>query len=454
MKALRMSLIHLFWYNNSSITLFEQQKMSISGRSFFISRPIIFVLQMVLLQEMIRFGMAEVKLTAESQAIASPLKELKYADFITKLSGTSFINPSPQEIATQKVTALDSNLGQSKAVMQALQLCDQALGEILSENSWLPRAQLLHDIQQRDLTIILQKAKHDGDEYKAAYVAATETILMNYQPHLSKEMYKKSLLNELMSHLVAKAHRRCRIIPKNPNNMSVFFLRRDGTINPVLKNQLQLAIAKGIELINQMQKLWEKRKEKLSALENDRLIKFLIAVKRYHPSAFRFPAALHKEAGGLDHLIKTGFYQQKGVYLETGPASPASMPYSFGRLEGDYYIFHHTNNIHSSKGKIQAFFIDFQQMQKSMHSPRGPYVHVDENNRLTEMATFIAEFPKPILELFFPDFFTYTEKYLSRCSLLATKNSSRRQAKQPQYEKIPDKPKANKDRPRMGKKPR
>ena len=66
------------------------------------------------------------------------------------------------------------------------------------------------------------------------------------------------------------------------------------------------------------------------------------------------------------------------------------------------------------------------------------------------MATFVAQYPKPVLKLLFPEFFNYTADYLSRCSS-SLYAPSRRQAKQPQYEKTPDKPQPRKDQPRHGK---
>ncbi|OAI50045.1 hypothetical protein AYO45_00250 [Gammaproteobacteria bacterium SCGC AG-212-F23] len=421
------------------------------GNSPASSSNISFIIMILLLHEVQKI---EAKQITENPEITAGLAKLQYPDFVVRPSGGITINPVPAEIIKHGVTILSSPLQESltpEKAQEARQLCDEAIAEILSEDSWLPRAQLWQDIRDRSLKIVLGRARNE--ETMGGYSVDEETVYLDYKSHLAKNAYKKALFNELMSHLIVKAHKRCHIIsPISNKTMAIPFLKKDGTLDPQRKKQMQQAIETGSKYMSEIKALWQKRTTcSLSTEENHLLIQFLAAAKHYKPQTFCNDLSVFGGEKGIHYLIEKNVLQRDGDYLEPGPNYPIGQLTWHGKIQGNSICYHHTKNIHSAKGRIEALFNDFHQFQQAMQAKHGPYAEQDENHKLAEMATFIAQFPKPVLQMFFPDFFTYTTHYLSRCSLYPP---AHRQTKQPQYEKTIDKPQATKDQPRQGKSPR
>lgn len=432
------------------------------------------LLSLILLAEMVRHQTAEATLTKNHDRTITSAAP----DFFVGSSGIVTTNPTIASISQLPITIIDAALAgkiTSEEKINASSLCDEAIHDLLRENTWIPRGQLLDDIKNKRLKIFLStpKASYSSSSI-GSYDAQKQVIIVFYKQGLNKGDYKKAFLNELMSHLVTASHRRCGIAAQNINLLTMPFLKKDGTICEEQKKQLNEAIHTGINRVNSIKTLWERRKEMLSHEENHLLIQFLSAVKHYQPQTFQ---NLLSELGGEKGLkmeIDRKIYHRDGDVLEAGPNFPKGNPFFRGKIQGDRLIYHHTRNIHTVRGRIQAFLGDFTQIQTSIKSANSPYVHLGEDQRLSEIATFIAQFPMPILELFFQEFLWQTKPYLVQCSSLALKNPPPAPVptfmaantswffkpppgyteRLPQYKKIPPKPQPTRDRPRQGRGPR
>lgn len=74
--------------------------------------------------------------------------------------GVDFITKTPiisAELSTQHIFVDDriSKIASVEAISQARTSCEIAIAEILEENSWLPKGQLIMDLQNRNLIIVL-----------------------------------------------------------------------------------------------------------------------------------------------------------------------------------------------------------------------------------------------------------------------------------------------------------
>ncbi len=358
-----------------------------------------------------------------------------------------------------------------KDITEALAFCSAAIVEVLNEHVWLPHTQVLRDLQDGSLRIMMVAPLPDEVETFMGYTSAEGTISIFYYPGLRKEYYKTVLLNELMSYLVRRTHERCRI----PGG-SINFLKEDGSIDQTLREKFERSITEGVERIDTIKSLWARRKEKLSPEENHLLIQFLAAAKHYTPQAFPIRLSAIGGAGMFRKMVKAGrIYREEGDYIVPGPDFPAENTFSRGRIQGDYFVTYYTSNMQSARGRIEGFLGDFDQIQKAMTQMNDhplAYANREDDVKLHEMGTFVAQFPKPLLELLFPDFLTYMHWYSLRCSSGVSKNPPPKAVssftvagapwffspppmsnKQRYAEKTLDKPQSTKERPRAGKGP-
>lgn len=406
--------------------------------------------------------------SGNDQELVSSSTALAIPDFFVDIIGQAITNPIIENTAKAPIALMDARLESKMSandINKALSLCDEAIHEVLKENCWIARDQFIHDIHTQSLKIILTapEALHDSSSI-GSYSIQHQQIVIAHAPGLVKEDYKRAFLNELMSHLVVMSHKRCGIVTKTDKLLGVPFLKKDGTIDPSLEKIFKKSIVVGVARVKQINALWEKRKEKLSAAENNSLIQFLAAAKHYTPKTFHISLADLGGSNGLQKKVAAGIYREAEGYLEPGPHFPPGIPFFRGKKQGDHIIYHHTHNTQSAHGRIQAFLGDFEQITKAMEANHGPYANLPPQHKLTEFATFIGELPKPLLELFFPEFLSATKEYVSRCrgssnaGTMAVSDAlfkpPSHYAKQPRYEKTPPKPHANRDHPRKGKAPR
>ncbi|MDF3055355.1 MAG: hypothetical protein K0Q74_1262 [Gammaproteobacteria bacterium] len=409
--------------------------------------------------------------------VTANLFDLAPPDFSVELSGAVISLPKLPSIKEKVFIKSDRSLESvpHKYGLEAYALCNEALREVLNEHVWLPHGQILRDLEAGSLKIFLTAPSHEANTpLYAFYNIAEKTILIFYKPGLRKEDYKQLLLNELMSHLVVRTHERCRIKISGEQIMlrSLNFLKEDGSIDRTLKEKFERSIIEGIARINAIKALWAIRKEGLSPAENHLLIQFLAAAKHYTP----LPVHTHlSDLGGIvgfRQMIKAGYFREQGGYFEPGPHYPEKTAFFRGHLQDDYFVVHYTSNMQSARGRIDGFLADFDQMQAAMNfvgdHPRA-YAKRGNDEKLHEMGTFIAQFPKPLLELFFPDFRAYIHWYSLRCSSGASKSPPPKVTsscaiagapwffspppvpKQRYSEKMPDKSQPAREYPRAGK---
>lgn len=375
--------------------------------------------------EILKRQTAEAAITSQSQII----QPLILTDFFIQSSDTIVSNLEISSIKKTPITQIDSRSIKkipTKDRDEAFSLCDAALQEILKEHTWLPRGQLLKDLQENSLHVVLITPDLAyGSASMGSYSQLRQVIYIVYKPGLLKEDYKKTLLNELMTHLVIKTHQRCEISTFEKHE-GIPFLKKDGLINQKLMRKFEQSIAEGVEQINKIKAIWIRRKEKLSPTENYLLVQFLAAAKHYTPQTFHTPLL---ELGGKSMLlqaIKQGIYRQEGEYMVPGPNFPKKILFSRGRIQGEYFVEHHTSNLKSAKGRAEGFLGDFDRMLTAINASEGPYAGQKKDVKLTEMGTFIAQYPKALLELIFPDFYAHMSQYLLQCSAKESKTSVRK----------------------------
>lgn len=425
--------------------------------------------------------------TIKQQTTAAATRDNLVAPNLFDLAPPDFsVAPSGDIVSEQKVPNIKENFFVNTApqlqsvspkhALAAYRLCNEAMREILQEHTWLPHGQLLRDLEDGLLKIFLT-APEANTPINAFYDIEKKTILITYRPDLQKEDYKQLLLNELMSHLVVRAHERCQIkIPGEPiTSKSLNFLKEDGSIDKILREKFERSVTEGVARISAIKALWERRKERLSPEENHLLIQFLAAVKHYTPFPVYYPLSEMGGLVGFHQRVKAGRLRERGGYFEPGPNFPIKTAVFRGRLQGDYFIMHHTSNMQSARGRVAGFLGDFDEIQASMNlvddHPRA-YTKRGDDERLHEMGTFIAQFPKPLLALFFPDFHAYMHWYSLRCASGASKSPPPKMtsscaiagapwffapppvSRQRYAKKMPDKPQPTRERPRANKGPR
>ncbi len=354
---------------------------------------------------------------AEDKELSVRPNALAIPDFFVDTFGEIISNPIVESATRKRVTLVGGDLQtkiSSSDVDKTLSLCDEVIYEVLRENTWIARDQFIYDIQTKSLQIVLASPEASYDlSSTGSYSIKHHQIVLSYKPMLEKDNYKMALLNELMSHLVAMSNKRCGVVTKDYQLMAVPFLKADGTIDAALKKEFEAAINLGLKRLEQVKLLWEKRKEKLSVAENNLLIKFLVAVKYYAPKTYHESL---ESLGGLGKFNKmiAEYFRKDGDYLEPGP-NMYGTPFFRGKIAGDYFITHNTHNTGSAAGRLRGFLADFNHARVSMDSKDGPYAKLASHYKISEFATFITELPKPVLELFFPEFLSKIKGYVARC---------------------------------------
>ena len=361
--------------------------------------------------------MRETYSVTDDKASTSGSNAMAIPDFFADTLNGIIFNPIVEGVMRKTITAIDGNLKtriSSSDADQTLALCDDAIYEILSENSWIARDQFINDIHTRSLQIILAAPETSYDSSSmGSYSIKHRQIVISYKPGLVKDNYKMALLNELMSHLAVMSNKRCDIATNEYQLMSVPFLKKDGAVDLSLQKKFENTINLGVKRLEQVKVLLEKKTEKLSISEHNLLLQFLVAAKSYTP---RTSYASLDSFGGrkkFNEMIAMFFHQDRG-YLEPGP-NMYGTPFFRGKIVGDYFISHQTHSTRSAVGKLRGFLADFEQSRTSMNVKEGPYAKLASHYKISEFASFIAELPKPLLKLFFPEFSANLKSYLARC---------------------------------------
>jgi hypothetical protein len=354
---------------------------------------------------------------AEDKELSGGPNALAIPDFFVDTLDGIIFNPIIESATRKRVALIDANLRakiSSSEVDNTLSLCDEIIYEVLRENAWIARDQLIYDIHTKSLQIVLSSPESSYDLSSiGSYSIKHQQIVLSYKPGSVKDNYKMALLNELMSHLVVMSNKRCGIDTKEYELMAVPFLKKDGTVDPTLKKKFEGSINLGLKRLEQVKVLWEKRKEKLSISENNLLIQFLVAVKYYTPKTYYVSLDSFGGSSKFNKMVAE-FFRKDGDYLEPGPNMHGT-PFFRGKIAGNYFISHHTHNTRSATGRLRGFLIDFEQARISMDSKEGPYAKLASHFKISEFASFITELPKPILELFFSEFLSNMKWYLARC---------------------------------------
>ncbi len=338
--------------------------------------------------------------------------------FFVNTSGNAVLNLEIIEIIDNLTIETKELLGNTdpKEIRQAIRMCKDALSELLTEVSWIHRRQLTEQITKKMLSIALFPSNvRYINGISAAYLSKFRKIAIVYTPGLLAADYKASLRNELFSHLTLMSNERCgiKLDDRDLDRMGFPFLKKTGEIDKVLMQRMQKSIDKGVQSIKAMQELWGKRKRKgLSERERKFLHQFSVALKSYKPKT-RYENISTETIRELVHNKKI---LKQGNFIQSGPEATTPAPF-YGYLRDNLLIYQYSLHSQSVKGKVNAFFADFNEILADVNDPHGPYSQSKEI-QLSELGSFIAQLPDQIIELFFNGFQNLFKEYLLRCTVL------------------------------------
>ena len=186
-------------------------------------------------------------------------------DFFASQTGEIRLNPLIHEQIHSQNIQIDGRLYAAtpkSELMQAQKMCEQALSDLLTDVTWLPKGQLIADLKAQRLSIALipWQAAHSMSS-TGLYSVLKGELGVVYHPDASVAYYKSALQNELISHLVAASNKRCGISTQNNREMSFPFLKKDGKIDRELKKYTKDSIDEGLNRIKYIQQLWDKEKK-------------------------------------------------------------------------------------------------------------------------------------------------------------------------------------------------
>jgi len=380
---------------------------------------VIFLLHLLLLSKIVESATIE---ASDEKDTIMPLFTPLLSDYFVSEQGITFANSFLTEIQDHFPVHIDPALVSSVAhsdIEQARLLCQSAIRDVLSEHSWVTRGQLVNDLKSGQLTVILitPDSAHDAMSV-GIYSQKSGHLGIVYKPDLLKSDYEKAFLNELMSHLIIARDKRCHQII-DPEFAGLPFINKEGKIDTHLKKTLAFSLKAGMRSVKKMKASWQKR-DKNSLL-------FLSAVKHYTPQTSIEPLQYFGGEAQLREALRMGIFKQHGDKLEPGPAYPKNAHSFHAKRKGNYFISYRTNNTQSLRGRITGFFADVERYPIELYQPDGPYHSMSEDRKLAEYATFVAQLPIPLLNLFFKDFSQYIGNYLQYCDTTNVQSKQNRE---------------------------
>ena len=355
-----------------------------------------------------------------TNAKTEPEAKSVYPNFFVNGKGVIFANPQLKGLFAQHITVLGKKLHSklaAKESLRALFLCDTALYEIVSENSWMPQDQIIAEIKNRSIKFILTLPEFLSDPTSmGSYSIKEREIVLSYKQSYGKDHYKAVLLNELFSHLSVKSNQRCNITTTDYQLLSIPFLKKDGTIDFLLMNNFNASITLGLERIAKIKLLNKQRKTAVSSHDMDWLTQSFIAAKSYVPRLYY--TSLDTKIDGkkmVSEIIGEYLILHKG-YLEPGLTLSGISSFFRGKIIGAYLVSHQTHNTQTCAGKLRALFADLNNSIVSLDKVEGPYQTRIFPHKLSELSSFIVELPKPVMELIFPEFLAILNSQLSKCA--------------------------------------
>lgn len=309
---------------------------------------------------------------------------------------------------TQFVRLADSLMSPSR-VKESLKVLGNviaALQEILEDTtSWVPRETIIRDLKAGKLLIGLDTlASEEIYSEFAIHDKSSYTLIINYIPGLTHiDHFKEVLLNQLFKYYTVAPHQAkgTTLIDKSLIE-SLIFDDRDSRLHS-LTSKLNTAMQNGFNTIGNAKILWEKycrRANKQLTLEEIEFIRKMIpAIKHYKPALHYTSAKDISEFFEVYGDERKRYDNGDSGFTLTKNDRPGY--YARGQFFKGAFVYQYTTNPRSLGGRMLAFFTDMERN------------HTDREVSIIELAGTVAQLPSQILKIFFPDFKSYFEEYLS-----------------------------------------
>src|SRR3990167_765880 len=263
----------------------------------------------------------------------------------------------------------------------ARQLCKQAFMEILAEDSIFPNL-LLND----NLEIILAPYYVlFGPASTGVYAPDTNMIGVIYKRDATIDTYKQALRNEYFAHQVMARNIKVGITTSF-YRFSLLFLKLNGDINEKAVVKFEEAIQKDKEIIATYKKML--RKKNVAPNTQQKLNPLLNSANHYSPKVFVISE--NEFNMGIELNIITS--PDENGYFTSGQNHPTHLPHFHGKKQGSVISYRYCED-DAPISKAKGLIADFIMQLDALKSKQGPYAAMPTARKLTELGSFIAEFP-------------------------------------------------------------
>jgi hypothetical protein len=284
--------------------------------------------------------------------------------------------------------------------------CVQAFIEILEETSFFPNL-----LSKPNLRIVLIPPDIGYSQHSYGVYSFTENMIgIVYSPDITANEYKRALKNEFFSHQVAERNI-LNGVAQDKSQIILPFLRKNSNIDEKAFEKFVTTLIKAKEELKQYKNLLARKPT--GSQEEKKINDFLLIVKNYSPKTYY----LSEEE--FNTAVKLGVSTEPDShgYFTSGIHHPQDLPLSYGYQQGSKIFYTHGKD-ETPRSKAIALLSDVQMQLSALEDKAGPYFKKVKAQKLTELASFIAELPTTIQKFLFPDFYDYM------CEFFATDKNS------------------------------
>lgn len=294
------------------------------------------------------------------------------------------------ELNNFRIYADDRIKDESKNIDKEASKCRKAFEEMLNEESYLPNL-----LNSNKLKVALLPGSITGGSY-GIYSPKTTTIGIRYKRGTPLYLYKRYLRNEFFSYQVQTRNELNGLITEDPKKSPLLFLNRDFSINNKKLTQFEQALNNGREKVEYCKKYllnYSADKDSSSPCET-----LLVLAADYKPNLYFMPG------DGFQLALKYGLVTplDENNKFHSGPNLPKHLPKGYGYKKNNEFVYCYAKD-NSTLSKAIALVGDISTQFDALEDPDSPYVHLTKAEKLTEMASFISEYPKAIQKFFFRD---------------------------------------------------